>query len=148
MSHPKQFHTYGADQIIVEFAGLIIHGFDDDDAVSIEYEDDDFTTTVGVDGEVTRSKNINMPATATLHLKYTSTSNDALSALSLLDRNAPGGAGVGTFKVRDRFGTTRYFAPQAWIQSRPSESIGREAGSREWVLALANLQTFAGGTGV
>lgn len=138
---------YDADQISINIAGIpIIGGFADGEFLRIEKETDDFTDVVGTVGEVTRSKTKDGRATVTVILMQTADSNAVLAALSQVDRNAPNGAGVGAFLVRDRQGTSLYEADEIWIMKSPDATFDREATSREWICRVANLRDFTGGT--
>jgi hypothetical protein len=75
----------------------------------------------------------------------TSSANDLLSALAALDRNTPGGAGVGTFMARDRQGRAIFHAEKAWISKTPNVSFDRQAKEREWTLRCAELVEVHGG---
>lgn len=140
------FKTYDADQVSITIAGLLIDsGYADGEFLRIEQESDDFTDVVGTDGEVTRSKTRDKRATVTILLMQSSSGNALLSTLNNLDVNAPNGAGVGAFLVRDRQGTSVYRADECWVQKPPDVSFDREATSREWTLRVANLQRVDGG---
>jgi len=139
--------VYDADQVSVAFAGILLSsGYGDGEFVRIVQEADDFTDRVGTDGQVTRSKTNDRRAVVTVILAQTSDGNAALSALSNLDRNAPGGAGVGSLLIRDRQGTAIYQAEQCWIAKPPDVAFGRESADREWTLRCADLVRFDGST--
>ena len=90
--------VYDADQVKLTVAGFAIEsGFADGEFLRVEQEADDFTDVAGTDGEVTRSKTNDRRATITVLLMQTSSGNQALSALSNVDREAPNGAGFVSF---------------------------------------------------
>lgn len=132
--------TVNAKNIIITLAGVRIEGFADGDFLNIEHEDS-YADVVGSDGLVARSASNDGRATITLTLLQTSPSNDFLDALHTADINAPNGAGVGPFTMSDLFGRSEAFAPETWIQKKPSVVFGREVGDREWVLRCAKLTT-------
>lgn len=143
-----QFHEYDSDQVTVNIAGIPIDasgGYADGEFVRLEKSEDDFTTVVGTDGSVTRSKTNNQLWTITIRLMQSSQGNDALSALRLADLKGQNGAGVGTLLIRDRQGTTLFLASKAWISKPPSQSFDREAKEREWTLQAVADQQFIGG---
>lgn len=138
--------AYSGSDVSVYVNGILIRGgLADGEFLRIEQDTDDFTDVVGTDGEVTRSKSNDRRATATLILMQSSDDNDLLSQLSNLDRNSPGGAGVGSFQVRDQSGRARYNAAACWISKPPSVSFGREAAPREWTIRIAKLERVDGG---
>lgn len=137
--------TYNSDEVTVILAGIpIMGGYADGEFLRIEEEADAFLDVVGTDGEVTRSKSRDGRATVTLILMQSADANDTLSALHTLDKNTPGGAGIGEMLVRDRGGRALYRG-QCWIAKAPSVSFGREAGPREWKLRVPKLIRVDGG---
>ena len=141
------FKVYDADQVSVNIAGIpVTGGFADGEFLRIEFETDQFSDVAGTDGEVTRSKTNDRRATATLSLMQTADANNLLAGLAQTDRDAANGAGVGAFLVRDRQGTSLYQASECWISKTPDATFDREATAREWIIRIANLQDFTGGT--
>lgn len=137
---------YDADQVTMILCNIPIDsGYADGEFLRIEQDSDDFSDVVGTDGEVTRSKTNDRRATVTVSLMQSSTGNTVLSALNNLDRNIPGGAGVGTLLVRDKQGTSLYTAAKCWIMKPPDAAFGREATSREWKIRIGNLVRLDGG---
>ena len=141
------FKVYDADQVSITVAGIpITGGYADGEFCRIERETDIFTDVVGTDGETTRSKTNDNRATCTISLMQTADVNALLGALAALDRNTPNGAGVGSFLVRDRQGTSIYTAEACWIAKPPDVGFDREATSRDWKIRIAELNDFTGGT--
>ncbi len=141
------FKIYDADQVTLNVVGIpITSGYADGEFLRVEKETDDFTDVVGTDGSVTRSKTKDERATITVVLMQTADSNAVLAALSLVDRAAPNGAGVGALFIRDRQGTSLYEADELWISKSPDATFDREATSREWTFRVAKLRDFTGGT--
>lgn len=139
--------VYDANEVSVIIGAIEIDaGFADGEFLRIEQETDDFADEVGTDGEVTRSKTNDRRATATILLMQTSASNQALSALSTLDRITPNGAGVVPFLVRDRNGGSLYEGQHCWIQRPPDVSMDRSATTREWTVRIAHLERNDAGT--
>jgi hypothetical protein len=137
--------VYDPDQVSVIAFGILIEGWADGEFITIENESEAFTDKIGTDGEVSRSKSNDDRATATIKLMQTSSSNALLTGVYQLDRALPNGAGVGSFMVRDRQGTSLYAAAEAWIQKVPDVSFDREATTREWKIRLAKVNHFTGG---
>lgn len=144
---PNAVKTYDADQVNLSIAGFPIEsGFADGEFIRIEQEADDFTDVVGTDGEVARSKSNDRRATITVILMQTSSGNQALSALSNLDRITPNGAGIAPLLIEDGNGDALYTASSAWVMKPPDVSFDREATSREWTIRVGDLVRNDAGT--
>lgn len=137
--------VYDANRVQVSFAGVPVQGYADGDFLAITKESDAFTSVVGTDGEVSRSKTLDRRATIEITLMQTSKTNDLLAAIHKADIEAPGGAGVGAFLVVDLSGTSLYAAGNCWIKRSPDPVFGREAQERVWTLECDVLQDFTGG---
>lgn len=144
MSHDVK--VYDADQVTLVVCDLPIEsGFADGEFLRIEQDSDDFGDVPGTDGEVTRSKTNDRRATITVILMQSSSGNNLLTVMNNLDRNTPGGAGIGTLFIRDKQGTSLYTASKCWIAKPPDVSFDRLATAREWKIRCANLVRFDGG---
>ena len=136
---------YDSNRVQVSFAAVPVQGYADGEFLTITREADAFTSVVGTDGEVSRSKSNDRRATISIKLMSTSPTNDLFSAILSGDINANGGAGVGAFLVVDLSGASLYSAGNAWITKGPDVAYGREAGEREWILQCDKLYEFTGG---
>jgi len=144
---PNAVKTYDADQVVLVVGGFTIDsGFADGEFLRIEQESDDFTDVVGTDGEVARSKTNDRRATISVLLMQTASGNQALSALSNLDRLTPNGAGIAPLLIQDGNGDTLYEAASCWVQKPPDASFDRAATTREWTLRVADLIRNDAGT--
>lgn len=138
--------NYDPTQYTIVVAGIPINkGYADGEVIKVERESDAFTDVVGTDGSVTRVAVKDDRATATLSLMQTADANALLSALFLLDRNAPNGAGIGPFLLKDRSGTTILAGDASWIAKPPDASVDKTATPRQWKIRIANLKEFHGG---
>ncbi len=138
---------YDANEVTVVVALIDIDaGFADGEFVRIEQEEQ-FSTYIGSDGQVTRSKTNQKVARVTIILAQSSESNAALSTLHALDINAPNGAGVGPILIRDRQGLSQFSSDACWIVKFADESYDREVTTREWPIdAVTNgASRFVGG---
>jgi hypothetical protein len=139
--------VYDSNRVQISFAGIPVEkGYADGDFLTITKSSDAFTSVVGTDGEVTRSKTLDRRAEVEIVLMQSSKTNDLLAAVHKADLESPGGAGVGAFLVVDQNGTSLYAAGNAWIKRAPDPVFGREAQSRTWLLEVDVLQDFTGGT--
>lgn len=137
--------TYDFDRVIFTLGPVIVDGFNEGEGFTISTEPT-FSAKVGADGKVTRSKTLDRTAMIELKLMQSSAANDQLSALHVLDRDAPNGAGVVPLFIRDGSGRARYKAAEAWIESAPADvSFSNEASVRTWVIRCAQLERFDAG---
>lgn len=136
---------YDSNQVKVSFAGAPLQGYADGEFLTITLNEDSFSTVVGTDGEVSRSKTNNLTAAIEIRLMSTSPSNDILSAIYNADLIANGGAGVGAFLVTDLNGTSEFLAGNAWIVKGADVSYDREANERVWMLSCDRMNMFVGG---
>ena len=79
----------------------------------------------------------------TITLAQTSPSNDVLDALALLDENTS--TGIVPALVKDNSGRSIHFSALAWIRRVPTSEFGKEISNREWVIDLADYESFSGG---
>lgn len=136
--------TYDPSNVQVIMGGVPVTGFADGTFINISFDEDQYTKTVGADGEVSRSKSNNNTATVALTLKQTSSSNDALSALYQADRLNNGGAVP--FMVKEiGTGRTLCFTQACWVQKLPDVGYSKDVEDRAWTLATGQMEIFVGG---
>lgn len=138
---------YTSNQIVATFAGIPIQSgrSGEGDFIKLERMNPAFSTKVGADGEVARTRSNDKRAKITVTLMQTSDTNALFSAIFNLDENAPGGAGVGAFEVQDLGGTSLHFAPEAWIVKPADATYAAEVGTRVWEMEAAQLNGVIGG---
>jgi hypothetical protein len=122
-------------------------GYAEDELMSLEWAEDQFTTYVGSDGEVSRASTNNGVATVTLKYAQTANANDRLTALHLADLALPNGAGAGVFQARDKQGRLVVLSNRAWVKGLPPLTLGKTIQVFEWKIELADarLTSFIGG---
>lgn len=145
MSSNTNLRTYDPSEVQIIVAGVTVEGFADGDFMTVEDDEDAFSMQVGTDGEAARSKTNNRGGTMTISTLQTSAANTLLSVLHNLDRNTPGGVGIGPFLCKDGSGNALHTAEKCWIQKRPSATYGREAQAREWIVRTNNLVSVDAG---
>jgi len=123
-----------------------VAGFGEDEFLTIELADDDYTAISGADGYISRSALPNPLGTSTLTLMQNSPSNIILEALREADKLI---VGAGLFKlsvtvpefkngaVVSGFGTGETLTATAWITKMADYNFGKETGERAWVLQVA-----------
>ncbi|MED3932965.1 phage structural protein [Priestia megaterium] len=119
---------YDAQLVTVIVDGRFITGFADGSFVSSEKDEESYTTKIGAQGDVARSKVNNPLGTITLTLLQESPSNRYLKQKAKTDAlfpiwvTAPDGQG----------GTEKSGGTQAYIKKLPSKEYEEESGSREY----------------
>ena len=140
--------VYDSNEVAVVFGPNIIDaGRADGEFVKITREAAAFSSKVGCDGDVTRSRMNDNRAKVEITIMQTSPSNDIFSAQHILDKLTPNGDGIMPLFIKDNNGRSLFTAEHAWIENDPETAFDREAGTRVWVLECARLRSFIGGSG-
>lgn len=116
----------------LNFAGIPIVGFADGDSITSTLDEDAYADSSGSQGDVVRVRNRNMLGDLTIVLQAESPSNDRLSALADVDRAT--GLGVKPLTLTNLNSRTVLHAAKAWIKKRPDVPMGKDAGTRTWVI--------------
>lgn len=103
-------------------------------SVEVAYNADSTSSTVSIDGTVTRNRINDESATVTLVVNQTSPVNGILLDQLNGDKAAPNGL-IGTLSLEDPTSGHRFFAQFAWVQDRGDLSLEQESSDRTWVLA-------------
>lgn len=117
-----------------------------DDAIQFKRSEDSYTKTVGLTGEVVRSRQYNKSGECIIKVMKTSMLNDYLSGLHQLDMQNNGG--VIPIMAKHYDSLTTIATAYAWIRKPPDYNIGKEVGEVEWTLDCADLDEFFGGEGI
>jgi hypothetical protein len=142
------FAHYSADAVSMVFGNILADGTGDGEFLTVEFNEDAFTTTVGTDGKMIRNRILNRTGRVTLTLSAASQTNVALSTIYNLDQIGPGGAGVASLTIRDaNSGQTLIHAPEAWIARPPDLSFDQTAAPRTWIFDCSRLDYFVGSYG-
>lgn len=137
---------YTSDQVVASLGGIPLNtGRGEGVFIKIRPKNPSFTTKVGADGEVARSRSNDHRCEIELTMLQTSDANILLSTLHQLDLNAPNGAGVAALLIQDMSGTSLHAAPEAWIVEPPEVQYGPEIEMRTWKLEAANMTNIVGG---
>ena len=124
----SSFGLYRLTEVDVIFGAIAIKDNPADGYVTIAYDADDFEEVIGADGSVTRYATENTMALVTITLKRSSSENAKLSAVRNADILTPGGAGVAPLTVKDKQGSSLFFAAQAWIRKMPDSGHSKDVG--------------------
>jgi hypothetical protein len=133
---------YSPADVKVIFGGYEITGFADGTFVGLEFGSDRFTTMVGADGSVVRTRSADETAKITVTLLQSSASNDVLNAFDAADFE--GLTGALPFILKDANGNSLYTADKCWISKRPSVEFGKDLGSRAWELSCDHIFAITG----
>jgi Protein of unknown function (DUF3277) len=137
---------YDASEVSLIFAGIpISSGYAEGEFCKVERKEEGFSSVVGTDGEVTRSKTNNRMAKVTIRLMQSSSANAALTAIHNADLYTSNGAGVAPILIKDRQGTSLHSGAKAWIVKSPDASYDKTAKEREWEFEVADMFIFSGG---
>ena len=136
---------YDPASVIIAFGPNILSGFAEDTKVRVERDEDTFTKKTGVDGECTRTRNMNRCGSVTVMLMATSASNLVLSALHNADELSPNGVSILPVIVKDLAGNTLHTALSAWLKKTPASETAKEVGTREWVIDTGPMVNVEGG---
>jgi hypothetical protein len=135
---PNAFH------VIV--GGNKMQGFSSDTMAKFEFDEEATLEEVGVDGECSRSLNMNRMAKLTISLMQTSDSNDILSAMYAAQRLSSNGNDIVACRIEDSNGRLVVTGPECWVKDLPKPTWGKSAKEYEWVIRIANGEAFFGGS--
>ena len=124
--------TYDPAKVTINFGGVPISGYTDGEFATVSSTSDQWTTQVGADGEVSRSKSNDYTDEITLTLKASSQSNLYMSTVFEADRTA--NTGKLPFSIIDLSGTTLLGWDSAWIAKVADVGFSKENGERAWTI--------------
>lgn len=130
--------TYDLKAVRFAVDGVPVGDFANGDAVTIEWDEDSWTKTVGASGGVVRSRSGNNTGKITFRLLPSSPLNRTWSDLKARDDRD--GDGVVTIYIEDLRSGTKVQAPEAWIMKEPSLTYGQTAQEAvEWVFDTGQM---------
>lgn len=132
--------TYDPTRVIASIGPVLLTGFADGEAITIERDADAETPSVGVDGDVVRVRSANKLARVTVRLQGGSPANAGLRALRALNNPLIPQADQGAFMMTDLNTGTRVFSNTAWVSKEPLPSLSAEAPVYEWEITCAALE--------
>lgn len=134
---------YDPKAVSLIVGGHIITGFSDDDFIEVERSEDAYSKKTGVDGITTRARVNDRTGKITIRLMQSSSSNDDLSALALLDEKENSGAVP--VLCKDTLGRSVFSSESAWVMKFPKTPFKKDVNVYEWVLETTALDVFVGG---
>ncbi len=136
-------HTYDPNEVVVNFANQELGGYADGTFVEVSRDSDTFSDVAGADGEVCRVRSRDQRGTIKVTIKADSATNDFLTALHRSDELA--GRSVYSTEVAELNGSTICGGPEAWLIKYPDVGYGKDLGTREWGIRVAQLGMGVGG---
>lgn len=134
---------YDPKAVSLIVGGHIITGFSDDDFIEVERSEDAYSKKTGVDGITTRARNNDRTGKLTIRLMQSSSSNDDLSNLALLDEKDNSGAVP--VLAKDTLGRTVFSSEAGWVMKFPKTGYKKDVASWEWIIETTALDVFIGG---
>ena len=144
----QRLAVYDSDAVSLIAAALPINdGRAVEEFVTVDKDSDTFEEEESADGSVCRYATHGSLYTITVKLKGWSAENPKLMALHALDANAPNGAGIGIFLLKDGNGSTLCNSDKCWIKKPPQSGFGKNRPDVDWVFkVVANVgQMLIGG---
>ena len=95
----------------------VLGGYSTDSVVSIEFPDETWTETVGIDGHTYRTHRLDRTYRATVSLSQNSRSNDVLNAIAQYDQQDLSGIdGIFTCTITDKSGRSYLYSNQCFVK--------------------------------
>jgi hypothetical protein len=141
----QDFASFDPKEYTCAVAGQPVDGFMPGTGIEIEWLTDAFEDVAGMTGLVSRGRKHDRRANLTLTLQHTSQWNVILSGLHNADINARNGAGIITFFLRDKQGSTVVEAARCWVVKFPNVQVSDAVTPRVWVLRLAKANAVSVG---
>lgn len=137
-----KYYTFEEVDLIID--GIPIKEFAaEGTGIKVEYyEQDRFTPTVGIDGNVVVNKNLNAMGNIEVTLQQTSDSNPILS--TLLNAAYTGVFATFAASVTDINGSSLYTGAKCWLRNYPVSNFNKDVSPRIWTIDIAKLITFVG----
>lgn len=135
--------NYNAKHVVIDAAGRALTGMGEDGFISIKPKTPAFSSKVGVDGMVVRSRSNDNRYDIEITMLAASPSNAHLMALYMADFAS--GAAPFPLNVSDLHGRFVATMPVAWVVQAPDLAAAREEGMVVWKLeGVGNPPQFAG----
>lgn len=150
--------TYSPTDVSITYGGKPISGFSDGSFITINRETKPFTHSRAMDGSLSVAVNRNSTYTVKITLAQSSPSNDYLNLvkdvlMKSLGKYKPSvlnfiGNGILNrlpLIIRDKRGSTAFFAQDVFFDEEPDSSFSAGMETRTWVLRCYNVTYSIGG---
>lgn len=142
------FITYDPARVLLTIGGAIIEGYAPDTFLDIEYNAEDWTLYVGIDGETALGGSSDQSATLTLRLMPGSNGNAHLQDIMAKDRFRTGDRRSPrpstSLSLSDPATKTTYTSTSCRILKAPRQAFSTEANPLEWKLLCPELVVARG----
>lgn len=133
--------TYTPSDVVITISGYIVTGVV---SASISWNAETFKKISGIRGQVTRVQNKDSSASLTLELLQTSSTNDVLTELIILDKSYQ--SSRLQVSVTDTSGRTKISSSDAFVASLPEVSFSDGFSNRVWTIhMLSTTDSHVGG---
>lgn len=142
--------TYSAREVKCAWGFVNMDGFSSDNIVSMEYNSDLTTTSIGCDGKAATSVTPDRSGTITVELMQTSATHAQLLGI-LAAQESSGDTSVlfrSDFLVSDPSGSAGYIGRNAHISKAPTLGLGVEQETREWTFFCDYLEPLNAARGI
>lgn len=139
--------TYSSRQVVSNFFGLPIDGYAEDSFITVTYNSDFSTPTVGADGEVALALSADQTGTVSFDLIDTSAGAKRLAQLYGVQRLADEPV-RGPLVVSDPSGATLVLSANAHLQSIGEGTLGSGNNTRTFVFFVESMVFTAVSSGV
>lgn len=129
-------YNYDSEKHDIIINGIRVKDYADDVKITLEYEEDFKTTTLGVDGAATTNHKHNRNALIKIKVLQSSPFNSILNSLAHSDKEF-----TVAYVDRNFTGDIGAFSSIAYFTKIPTLEIGGEAKGREWVIRAIDLKT-------
>ena len=134
--------TYDPARVLCSLGPVLLNGFAEGDAITVERASDEESNVAGVDGNVVRVKNASRLATVTVRLQGGSPANVGLRAMRALANPLLPSLDQGAFLMKDLNSGVQLVSDVAWVSSEPLPSLSQDAPVMEWKISCAFLQVI------
>lgn len=136
---------YNPSKILVSWGEVVLGGYAADDIVTIAFDEDAVTKTVGSQGEVVWTVNQNRGGSAKIQTLQGSPINAALSAACASVGDRKRGLIIKPFQVTDLNGTAFALGPKAIVKKMPDIARSKAHKPVEWMFDIAEWTKISNG---
>ena len=140
----NSLRTYDPKNVTVVFGVFPIGGFADKSSIGVTKSEPTYEKVVGINGIISRGRNLNKSGEVAIVLAQTSLSNAALSLLSIADE-LTGDAVLPLVITEITGGGSTIVSAHAWIRKTADPHYGKELEDREWIFDCADIDIFNAG---
>ena len=134
---------YNFDEVDVIIGGLPIKEFmGDTNAIQVTYDEKQYTSIIGTNGNVVVNRNLNQMGKFKFDLLQTANDNSVLSAM--LNANLNGTFITKPIAITDLNGNSLHSGAKCWLQKFPDVAYGKQVVGRTWIFETEKLTSLIG----